>query len=429
MSALPTGVVLSIGEELLEGRVLDTNSQCLSRELLSLGVQVRKCFTLGDVAGDLHSQLEDLRGQVQFVVSSGGLGPTADDRVRAEVSAFLDVPLEPIPEAIAPLRAVWARAHEGEPPDSFLNQAHVPLGATPIRNRVGTAWGFSCDLGQGTHLFCLPGPPQECRSTFFEGGGREELEVLLGGEDFLALGTFHTTGLPESKVEALVHDLMTQEGNPRMGITASPRKVSISVMAWREPGGKSATEVLEGTAAKLRTRLGDLLWGRDGQTLERVVVGELLQRGETVATAESCTGGLLAATLTKVSGASEVFGFGWSTYSNQAKMAQLGVDPTLLERHGAVSQEVAYAMAEGARKASGSTWAISATGIAGPSGGTEGKPVGTVFLGLAGPKGSFSVHRRQFSRAGREGVQLQTVRDCLELLRRELKGLPRLPSV
>ena len=200
-------------------------------------------------------------------------------------------------------------------------------------------------------------------------------------------------------------------------------------MAWREPGGKSATEVLEGTAAKLRTRLGDLLWGRDGQTLERVVVGELLQRGETVATAESCTGGLLAATLTKVSGASEVFGFGWSTYSNQAKMAQLGVDPTLLERHGAVSQEVAYAMAEGARKASGSTWAISATGIAGPSGGTEGKPVGTVFLGLAGPKGSFSVHRRQFSRAGREGVQLQTVRDCLELLRRELKGLPRLPSV
>lgn len=428
MSSLPTGVVLSMGEELLEGRVLDTNSQFLSRELLGLGIQVRKRYTLGDAPGDLRAQLEELKGHTDCVVSSGGLGPTTDDRVRSEVAALLGVPLEPIPDAPPLLHEIWSRAHEGTPPETFLHQVFIPLGATPIRNRAGTAWGFACDLGGGTRLICLPGPPQECRSSFFEGGGRKELEDFVGSKEALALGTFHTTGMPESKVEALVHDLMIRGGNPRMGITASARKVSLSVLAWEEPGGKSANEVLEETATLLRSRLGDLLWGRDEQTLERVVVGELLQRKETVATAESCTGGLLAATLTKVSGASEVFGFGWSTYSNQAKETQLGVAPEIIQKHGAVSAEVAQAMAEGARVASGADWALSATGVAGPSGGTEGKPVGTVYLGLAGPKGSFAVHRRQFSRAGREAVQLQTVRDCLELLRRELKNLPRLPS-
>jgi len=423
----PRAAIVSIGEEILQGRIQDRNAGHFAAVLLRMGVLVRRFFTVGDEPGALAGLLGELRGPWDLVLATGGLGPTADDRVRAETAALLGVPLTEVPGALAPLEALWRRQFPGTPPPAhYLAQARVPRGARPLANRCGTAWGFACDLG-GTRLLCLPGPPGECQAAFEEGGGREEVEKLLPAGGRPGLATFHASGVTESQVEGRIRDLMEREGNPRLGITAGVRRVTVSVMALPE-SGRSAGEILEETARELRERLGGMLWGRDEETLEAVVVGLLQRRGERVALAESCTGGRLAARLTSVPGASRVFGHGWVTYADAAKIGELGVPEELLGRHGAVSREVAAAMASGARGRAGSDWALSVTGIAGPDGGTSGKPVGLVFLGLAGPDGVRTLRRRQYARSGRASIQEQSVRDGLETLRRALLGLEPLPD-
>ncbi|MCH2112341.1 MAG: nicotinamide-nucleotide amidohydrolase family protein [Planctomycetes bacterium] len=423
------GVVLvSIGEELLQGRILDRNAPFLAQLLLDHGLAVTEKRVIGDGAGALESLLQELRGKASIIITTGGLGPTADDRVRAEVSNFLGLGMESVAEAKPKLLAAWQRAHKGEPPAHFCAQGEVPIGATSLKNAAGTAWGFACELGEETLLLCLPGPPHECRATVMEGGG---LELLRGKQEEpqgVAFGVFHTSGAPESVIEEQIRDLMEDAESAQLGMTASEGGVSVSVLARRDPEGHSASEVLEGVSKTLYQRLGGVLWGRDDQTLERVVVGELLKAQATLAVAESCTGGRLASAITNVSGASEVFGFGWATYANEAKVKELSVPQALIDRCGAVSQEVALAMAKGARAQSGATWALSTTGVAGPSGGTEEKPVGLVYLGVSGPSGDWVVRRQQWARAGRSSVQKQTVRDGLEILRRALLGMDTLPN-
>lgn len=406
--------------------MVDTNAPHFAAELLRHGFLVREMHTVGDAPGEIHSLLERLRGHCDLVLTTGGLGPTADDRVRAETAALLGVPLEAVPCAVEPLADLYRRQHGEEPPPWFTAQAHVPLGATPLANAAGTAWAFACELGGGTHLLCLPGPPRECQASFGDGGGLAYLARAFPGAGRLAFGTFHCSGAPESAVEARVRDLLEAGTNPRMGITAGRGRVTVSVLAWSEEGGRSAAEVLAATAAEVEQRLGDLVWGRDEDTLEAVLVRELRSRGMSVATAESCTGGRIAAALTAVAGASEVLSHGWVCYADRAKTSELGVPAERILEHGAVSAEVAAAMAEGARRRSGADWGVSATGVAGPGGGSAEKPVGLVYLGLSGPDGTRVLRRRQYARAGREGVQQQTVRDALEELRRALLGLPSL---
>jgi len=419
--------IVSIGEELLQGRIQDRNAGHFAGVLLRMGFLVQRFFTVGDQPGVLPGLLEELRGNWDLVLTTGGLGPTADDRVRAEVSALLGVPLAEVAGAMGPLEALWRRQFPGTPPPAhYLAQALVPRGARPLANRCGTAWGFACDLGS-TRLLCLPGPPGECQAAFEEGGGREEVEKFLPAAERPVLGTFHASGVTESQVEGRIRDLMEREGNPRLGIVAGVRQVTVSVLAFPE-AGRPAGEILEETARELQDRLSGMLWGRDRETLEAVVVKLLAQRSERVALAESCTGGRLAARLTSVPGASRVFGHGWVTYADEAKIRELGVPSGLLRKHGAVSREVAAAMAAGARRKAGSDWALSVTGIAGPGGGTPEKPVGLAFLGLAGPEGVRTLRRRQYARSGRILIQEQSVRDGLETLRRALLGLEALPD-
>ena len=422
MSAAPRAALVSIGEELLEGRVTDTNAPVFATELLRRGFLVREMHTVGDAPGELRALLERLGGSFDLILSTGGLGPTVDDRVRAEVAGLLGVPLEAVPDATAPLAELYRRHHQDEPPPWFLAQAQVPLGAAPLANRAGTAWAFACELGGGGHLMCLPGPPRECEAAFHDGGGVEYLDARFPGGRELAFGTFHCSGAPESAIEAEVRDLLEHGTNPRMGITAGRGRVSLSVLAWSE-AGRSAQTVLDGVAAELQRRLGELLWGRDEDSLEGVVVEELATRGQTVAVAESCTGGRIAAALTRVPGSSQVFQSGWTCYADVAKTRELGVPASLLAARGAVSAEVAEAMARGARARSGADWALATTGIAGPGGGSSDKPVGLVYLALDGPSGCRVLRRKQYARAGRGGVQGQTVRDALEALRREILGL------
>ena len=442
----PDALVLSIGEELLDGRVLDRNAGWLAERLRLLGVQVREMRTIGDAPGALHALLSELDGQVPLILSSGGLGPTADDRVRLEVAAAAQGGPAPgqdgaardasaeqllveIPGAAEELTAIWERQHDDAPPRFFLDQGRMPEGAVALSNPKGTAWGFAVQLPRGTRVICHPGPPVECQAAWF-GGGRDQVEEALGGAKELAYGLFHTVSIPESTVEAKVRDLLEAGGNPRMGITAHGKQVTLSVLA-RPEADRSAEQVLEDMGAELGSRLGEWLWGRDRETQAEVVVRALQEAGQTVATAESCTGGGLGAAITAVPGASAVYRYGWICYANEAKQVELGVPMGLMEGDGApgaVSPEVAKALAEGARRESGADWGIGITGIAGPGGGSEEKPVGMVYLGISGPHGSRAVLRQQWTRAGRAGIQIGTVRDALELLRRAMLGLPELPE-
>jgi len=404
-------VVISIGEELLQGRILDTNANFISGELLKLGLPVNKRFTIGDKAGELTTLVNQIQSSSRLIICCGGLGPTVDDRVRAELAEVCGQQLIAV-----------AEHHQ----DVLQKQAMIPELAKALRNRRGTAWGFACQLSKATWVISLPGPPVECRNTFLDGGGRDICRSLAQS-CANAFGVFHTAGLPESKIERALGDLLDRP-NLQIGINASPLQVSVSVLTQSRPGEISAEHLLEKTAAELKQCLGELLWGRDQQSLERVVVAELMRQEHSVATAESCTGGLVAAALTSVAGASQVFGHGWTTYSNHAKQSQLNVSDELIERYGAVSAECATAMAVGARQGANTDWAVAATGIAGPSGGTEDKPVGLVYIGVAGPSCAYAVRRRQAARSGRLVVQQQTVRDCLDALRRELLGLSCLPE-
>ncbi|MCH2100507.1 MAG: nicotinamide-nucleotide amidohydrolase family protein [Planctomycetes bacterium] len=447
MNRLSSGaLILSIGEELLDGRVMDRNAGWLAERLRLLGVQACEMRTIGDTPGSLHALLAKLDGSVPLILSSGGLGPTVDDRVRLEVAAAaqgLGAPgheraarnasakqlLVEIPGALDELEAIWGRQHDHAVPRFFLDQGRVPAGAVALANPKGTAWGFAVKLPRGTRVICHPGPPVECHAAWF-GGGRDQVEEAIGGAKEIAYGLFHTVSVPESTVEAKVRDLMEVGGNPRMGITAHGKQVTLSVLAIPE-AERSAEQVLEAMSQELHLRLGEWLWGRDGETQAEVVVRALREAGQTVATAESCTGGGLGAAITAVSGASAVYRYGWICYANEAKHAELGVPMELMEGEdapGAVSPEVARALAEGARRESGADWGIGITGIAGPTGGTEAKPVGMVYLGLDGPQGSRAVLRQQWTRAGRSGIQIGTVRDSLELLRRAMFSLPELPE-
>ncbi|MGB0954303.1 MAG: CinA family nicotinamide mononucleotide deamidase-related protein [Planctomycetota bacterium] len=421
--AAPTAFVISIGEELLEGRIVDTNAGTFAQEFLRRGFHVVGKATIGDAPGELTSLLQRLRGTVDVVLSTGGLGPTEDDRVREEVAAALACDLAPVPVegAEAYLREVYRRFRDTEPPSFFLAQATMPECAEPLANAVGTAWGFMSDLGVGTRLYNLPGPPRECASAFFDGGAAADLEQRFQTEASpLEHAVIRTVGAPESLIEEPIRNLLRPGQNPRIGITAGADGVSLSLLARPGEDGRPAKEILEECVCTLEERLFPFVWGRDEQTLAEVVVQGLHQAGQSVACAESCTGGMLAGALTDVAGSSAAFTHGWVTYANEAKVAQLGVPEGVLEAVGAVSKEVALAMAEGARRHSGSDWGIGITGIAGPGGGTEEKPVGTVYLALVGPGCSEVRHLKQYARGGRSFVRRQTVRDALNLLRLQL---------
>lgn len=426
----PTAYLLSLGEELLEGRVQDLNASTFATELLRRGYHVVGMRTLGDGDGELTAVLEELDGGVDLILSTGGLGPTVDDRVRAETAAFLGRRLQSIsPAAEADLEGLYRRHHDTPPPPFFMAQGMIPEGMQALANAAGTAWGFAGELPRGSFYAALPGPPRECGSTFHQGGLTELLEERFDADgEGLSYALVHTVGAPESVVESRIRDLLEAGGNPRLGITAGAGKVSISVLARAEPGDP-AQAVRDRTVDLLRERLGELVFGDGGDSLASVVVEALKERGQELCMAESCTGGRLAAAITGVPGASAVFRSGYVTYADEVKASLLAVPEPLLAAHGAVSEEVAAAMAAGARERSGADWAVAITGIAGPGGGSAEKPVGLVWFALAGPDGlAWTVCRRQYARGGREVVQELSVRDALDLLRRALEGHPPLPS-
>ncbi len=376
--------ILAIGSELVSGQSLDTNSQWLSRELACVGIPVAFHTTLGDQLDDHVATFRIAAGRAELVIMTGGLGPTQDDLTREALAATAGVSLREDPESLEAIRTMFARRNRPMA-DRNKVQALFPEGAEPLPNRVGTAPGIWMDLGPTTFV-CLPGIPSEMRVMYHE----QVLPRLRRGgwvERVIIERKINLFGRGESDVEAEAMDLTARDRVPEVGITAHEATISFRI---RGEGADEAEALLqtEPTAALIRERFGSLVLGEGTTDVPHAVAAQLERTGATLATAESCTGGLIAHLITAIAGVSPFYLGGVVSYSNAAKSTLLDVPADLIECYGAVSPEVAAAMAQGAHARLGADIALSATGVAGPGGGTIEKPVGLVYLGLATAAGT-----------------------------------------
>jgi nicotinamide-nucleotide amidase len=410
--------IVAVGTEFLLGAAEDTNSPWLAGELAALGFDVTSLRVVGDHEKRLEQALRDALRDHEAVVVTGGLGPTVDDvtrRVCAKVAGF---PLVYREELALEIEAFF-RKRNRPCPKANLNQAFTPQGAILVPNALGTAPGFVVKTGKA-HLAVLPGVPSEMR-PMFEGVVRPLLKALNPAGRVVRSRVYRTTGMPESQLNEVVRDLFEGSTNPSMAVAAHPEGVDIRLTACAEDEAK-ADRLLEALGKTVMGRLPNHVYGVNDDGLESIVGRLLRMRHLTVATAESCTGGLVARRLTSVPGSSDYFLRGYVTYSDASKTELLQVEEVLLRSRGAVSAEVAKAMALGCRVNAGSGVAVSLTGIAGPSGGTVEKPVGLVYTALADESG-VQVFEQRFS-GDRDTVQRKAAQAALELLRRHCLSLP-----
>jgi nicotinamide-nucleotide amidase len=406
-----TAEIIAVGSELLLGGRAETNSLFLTDALGTVGVEVRFKSVIGDDERDIASAVRAAARRASVIIMTGGLGPTRDDRTRGAVARVTGRPLQRHAEALAGIRqrlAAWGRT----PTASQLRQALIPRGAAMLPNPVGSAPGF-CVLWKGRFLVALPGVPVEAERMFTE-SVMPRLAKQARVQDRTERRLFHTLGLPESEVDDRLKGLVPPGGRVHVGTLASPLGVTVSLTLC---GGLSSSRLatLERTAAEVRTRLGSALYGEGIETMEKIVGRLLVAGGLTLAVAESCTGGLIGHRLTQVPGSSSYVDRVIVCYSDRAKMELLGVPEDLIRRHGAVSAEVAAAMATGVRMRSGVPVGLSVTGIAGPGGGSEGKPVGLVYVGLAV---GAALETREFHFHGdRQAIKLRASQAALNLLR------------
>jgi len=405
--------VLNTGTELLLGDVTNTHLSYLGSQLLPLGVRISRQTTVPDGEA-IRTAMAETFGRCDILLVTGGLGPTTDDITREATAELLGLPLTEDPQIIATMTELVERRGFVFR-ERMRRQAMVPQGARVLANRNGTAPGLYIPSQQAgsvntPHLFLLPGPPHELKPMF----ETEALPIicnLLGGTPVRERRVYRIVGMGESAVEEIIGFSLSQRGDIEVGYCARPNEVDLRIIA--------APQILNEVEPAILAAVGKCLVSRKGEKLENWVVEALRQMGKTVAFAESCTGGLLAHRLTNVPGASEVFREGYVVYSNEAKEHLLGVPFDLLRLHGAVSADVAAAMAQGALQSSNSDYALAVTGIAGPGGGSIEKPVGTVFIALA-QAGAGTVVEKHFFPVEREVFKLLVSQSGFDLLRKAL---------
>jgi nicotinamide-nucleotide amidase len=408
--------VLSTGDELTTGRIVDTNANWIADRLFEAGIELASVITVGDDRERLAWAWRQALEQADVVISTGGIGPTADDLTSEVVGSVLGVPLAEDAASADHIRGLFA-AFGREMPANNLKQALVPRGAVIIPNPRGTAPGYRVEQG-AKQLVVLPGVPREMK-PMMEEAVLPWLRELQGGDRVHVARTFQTFGLTESGLDEMVAGLV-DPAEARVSFRASFPEISLRIVVAGRPGEAEARA--DRLAARIHGRIGPYVYG-EGQTTMEEVVGQLLvERGLSVATAESCTAGLITHRLTNIPGSSRYVLGGVVAYANSAKMALLGVRRETLAEHGAVSDEAAAEMAAGARRAFGAGLGLSTTGIAGPDGGTPEKPVGTVYIGLAWEGGL--VTRRYQLWGARDWVKLLASQIGLDWLRRHVLGLP-----
>lgn len=408
-----TVIVLNTGTELLLGDVLNSHLSFIAREIFPLGLRIDRQLAVPDGPA-IRAALEEASEQANIIFVTGGLGPTTDDITREITAEFFGLELH---HDAAVLAAITTRAaNRGfRLTDRTARQADVPEGATVLPNETGSAPGLylaakTAPPRKSPHLFLLPGPPRELQ-PMFASSVMPILREIVPRESAVGRRIYRIAGMGESLVEEAIGERLLEIPGIELGYCARPGEVDLRVI-----GGPSALDRAEAIVA---AELGVAVFSRDGRSLEEVIVKLLTERRQTLAVAESCTGGYLAHRITNVPGASAVFLRGFVTYANEAKVEMLGIDPNLIEAHGAVSEDVAREMAQGAREKASATFALATTGIAGPGGATTGKPFGTVFIALAADDTETQTRRFQFP-DDRPTFKELTAQAALEMLRRSL---------
>jgi nicotinamide-nucleotide amidase len=405
--------IIAVGSELLTPQRLDTNSLYLTEKLNGIGVEVVAKAVIGDDARRLAEAVRDALARSEIVILTGGIGPTEDDVTRDAVARALGRELIFHDEIRERIEQRFRRMGR-QMVEINKRQAYVIEGAEWLPNDNGTAPAQWIE-DSGRVLMLLPGPPSELKPLF----DRECLPRLEQRVPALVIRTlfFRVAGMPESDLDQLISPVYKQYENPVTTILAAPGDIQIHLRARCETEQEAERRLAE-VGGRISELLGDRIYSRNGDPLEAVVGKRLRERAETLSVAESCTGGLLAERITQIPGSSGYFLGGFLVYTNRMKTQLLGVDPGMLETHCAVSEPVAEAMAARARERTGSTYALSATGYAGPDGGDERAPVGTVFIGLASPPGC-QVRRFRFL-GGRDRVRAMAAQTALDMLRRAL---------
>lgn len=416
--------LITIGTELLLGQVLDTHQQWLGQRLAERGHLLSRQLTVPDSGPAICGAVQAALGRAGLVITTGGLGPTADDLTRGLLADLLARPLSHDESVVSQIETFFERRNRPMP-ESVLVQAQVPEGAVVFSNRHGTAPGLAIEVspnpfrvgGEPAWLIMLPGPPRELRPMVDEQVMPFIKEHLPPEQEFHCR-ILRSLGIGESMVEEkLLGPLkLLMDRGLDLGFCARTGQVDIRLSG----SGPEMPAIIAEAEDAIRGVIDKQIYGTDGETIGQVVVGQLIATGETLAVAESCTGGFLGHHITNVPGASAIFAGGMLAYSNAMKQKLLGVNESTLAQHGAVSKPVALEMVDGALAVSGADHALSVTGIAGPGGGTPEKPVGTVWMGVAS-RGSRPLAIRKFHPYDRETFKHATVHQALELLRRRLQ--------
>lgn len=408
--------IISVGTELLLGNIVNTDAQMLSRKLSELGLNVFYHTVVGDNPGRLKQAVAIAKDRADIIVTTGGLGPTCDDLTKQTLAEAFGRKLVLHQDIAEELRA-WFASRGQEMTENNLQQAQLPEDCTIFPNACGTAPGcaFQAD---GKHVLMLPGPPRECMDMF-EKQAMPYLHALEEG--VIVSRTLKIFGMGESKLESLLREQMNTMTNPTLAPYAKEGECELRITA------KAATEtqaqsMIVPVEEQLRELLGDLIYGADVPNLETAVLELLKEKNLTLGTAESCTGGLIAKRMTDVPGSSAVFKGGVVSYCNEVKQAALGVPEELLAQYGAVSEQVARAMAEGARRVLGCDLAVATTGVAGPGSDDQGNPAGLVYIALAACGETF-VRGMHLPNATRERVRITAAHHAFDMLRRFLNGI------
>lgn len=411
--------ILTIGDELCRGEIVNTNATWLAAELWNLDVTVTWMTSCRDEDQDMRRAFATAVARADVVVVSGGLGPTEDDRTVDVLAGMLGV--EPAIHEPARRRMEERAAKIGfRLTVNNLRQVRTPGGARVLENRVGMAPGFEVAL-EGVPVFCMPGVPAEMRAIFEDGvrGRVVALREARGDVERIARRIYHVFGMGESHVAAALEGVLDGVAGATLHYQVKFPDVLVKVVIRDRDAGAAAAR-LEAADAEIRARLGYKLYGTDGDELAAALGRALTAAGATLATAESCTGGMIGSLITDVAGSSRYYLGGAITYSDAEKTRQLGVRPELLAEHGAVSEACVIEMARGARERFGADYAVAVSGVAGPGGGSEDKPVGTVWLAVAGP--ARCTTRRVFWPRDRAGIRRLSAYWAMAMVMRELAG-------
>jgi nicotinamide-nucleotide amidase len=406
--------VISIGNELLSGQTVNTNAAYLGEQLLSIGIPVFSTYIIGDEIESIVRSFNLAFNDADLVVATGGLGPTDDDLTRQALAKLLGSELQLQEDLLQRIHVFFTKRNRQMSSKNKI-QAYIPGGAKALANNLGTAPGIMAEL-KGKSLFALPGVPSEMK-RMFEESVLPELKKL-SVEQAVVVRKLRCFGTGESNIAELLGDIMQRGRNPLINCTVKQGVITLHIIATAKDKIQ-AQQMAEKDEKTLCNKLGELVYGTGEQTLAEVVGEKLAQQKQTIAVAESCTGGCLAKLLTDIPGASRYFTYGWVTYSNDAKTSELGVSAHLIEQHGAVSEQVAEAMARGARKNAGTTFAIGVTGIAGPSGAGEQKPIGLVFISVDSDYGCKT--KRFIFHHDRDSIRLRAAQTALNMLRLKSK--------